>query len=37
MGGICFRCFGAKFEELITDKLKRRSKEIYERMKRILG
>jgi hypothetical protein len=29
MGGICFRCFGAKFEEFITPKLKKRSKEQY--------
>lgn len=33
MGGICFRCFGAKFEQLITDKLKKKSSEIYARFK----
>lgn len=37
MGGICFRCYGAKFEQFITDKLKKRSKEVYERMKKQLG
>lgn len=37
MGGICFRCYGAKYEQFITDKLKKRSKEVYERMKKQLG
>lgn len=36
MGGICFKCYGAKFEQLVTEKLKKRSKELYERMKNLL-
>ena len=34
MGGICFNCYGAKFEQFITKKFKKRSKEVYERLKR---
>ena len=34
MGGICFRCWGAKYDQFLSDKFKNRSKEVYDRMKR---
>ena len=33
MNGVCFNCWGAKYNELITPQLKRRSKEVYDKMK----